>query len=491
MDILMAASEAVPFAKTGGLADVIGSLSKELERLGHNLKIALPYYRMVKEGNFEVDHLKETMRIRISDKTVKGEVLTVRMGRDITVYLIKNDDYYDREGLYGTEKGDYGDNAERFTFFCKAALELLKMTGFKPDIIHCHDWQTGLIPVYLKTLFKNDSSLSAVKTVFTIHNLAYQGLFWALDMPLTGLPQEVFTPEGIEFYGKINFLKAGIVYGDIVTTVSEKYAQEIQTEEFGYGLEGVLRSRKEDLYGILNGADYEEWNPGKDEFIIKKYGRDDLSGKKNCKMDIIKEFGLEIEEDAPLFGLVSRLVEQKGLDLVVDAADEISKLGGLVILGKGDEDCEKLVAGLANRYPRRVGVKVAFDESLAHKITAGADFFLIPSQYEPCGLNAIYSLKYGAIPIVRATGGLDDIILELDSETGWSNGFKFPDFSKESLISCIRVAMGTYRKKELWHKFMENALACDYSWRRPAIEYEKLYHKVLGEETVNMKLQAD
>lgn len=491
MDILMVASEAVPFAKTGGLADVVGSLSKELERLGHNLKVVLPYYRTVKEGNFEVDHLKETIKIGIADREVEGEVLTARMGRDITVYLIKNDDYYDREGLYGTENGDYGDNAERFTFFCKAALELPKMTGFKPDVIHCHDWQTGLIPVYLKTLFKSDSFYFPTRTVFTIHNLAYQGLFRSEDMPLTGLPWDVFTPEGIEFYGKINFLKAGIVYGDIINTVSKRYAQEILTEEFGYGLDGALRSRREDLYGILNGADYEEWNPENDEFIIRKYSREDPSGKRDCKRDIIKEFGLEIDDYTPVFGLVSRLAQQKGLDLVVDAAEEISRLGGLIILGKGDKDYERLVAGLGDRYPRRVGVKIGFDESLAHKITAGADFFLIPSQYEPCGLGAMYSLKYGTIPIVRATGGLDDIISEFNPRSGRGNGFKFPDLSGDSLISGIRTAMKGYRKEALWHKLMGNALACDYSWRRPAVEYEKLYRKALGRETVNKKSRAD
>ncbi len=480
MNILMVASEVIPFAKTGGLADVVGSLSKELEKLGHNLTVVLPYYRMTKEGDFEVDHFKETLRIKMLDKMVEGEILTAGMDRNIAVYLIKNDDYYDREGLYGTEKGDYGDNAERFIFLCKATLELLKMAGFKPDIIHCHDWQTGLVPAYLKILLKSDPFFATIKTVLTIHNLAYQGLFDQQDMSLTGLPWEVFTPEGIEFYGKINFLKAGIVYGDIITTVSPKYAQEILTEEYGCGLEGVLQSRKEDLYGVLNGADYGEWNPEKDKFIIKNYDRSDLSGKKNCKRSILKEFGLEVEEDAPLFGMVSRLARQKGIDLVVEAAAEISRLGGLVILGKGDEIYEKLIIELANKYPNKVGVKIGFDEPLAHKITAGCDFFLIPSRYEPCGLNAIYSLKYGAIPIVRATGGLEDIISEFSSGIGWRNVFKFQDFSKDSLLSSIRFAIEIYKTKELWHTLLENALMCDYSWKKPAREYEKLYLKVLG-----------
>jgi starch synthase len=485
MVILMVASEVAPFAKTGGLADMLGSLSKKLEELGHNIRVALPYYRMVKDGNFEVNHLKETIKIEILDKMVEAEILTTRMGKDIVVYLIKNDDYYDREELYGSEKGDYEDNSERFIFLCKATLELLKVTGFKPDIIHCNDWQTGLIPAYLKTILKSDPPFSTIKTVFTIHNFAYQGLFKKQDMLLTGLPWEVFTPEGIEFYGKISFLKSGIIYGDMVTTVSKKYAQEIQTEEYGCGLEGALWSNKRCPSGILNGADYNNWNPAKDEFIIKNYGNSDLSGKNNCKKNIIKEFNLEVKNNAPLFGMVSRLVKQKGIDLFVDAADEILKLGNMVILGKGEEGYEKLVTGLKNKYPNKVGIKVGFDEPLAHKITAGCDFLLIPSRYEPCGLNAIYSLKYATIPIVRDVGGLDDIIIPFDLESGRGNGFKFHNFSKEAFLSPIREAIVVYEKEKLWKRLLNNALRSDYSWEKSAKEYEGLYLKALGK---NFKL---
>ena len=490
MDILMVASEVAPFAKTGGLADMVGSLSKKMETLGHNLNVVLPYYRMVKERNFRIYPLKKTLRIKISDKIVVGEIMTARMGRNITVWFIKNDDYYDREGLYGTEKGDYEDNAERFTFFCRATLELIKVMGFKPDIIHCHDWQIGLIPVYLKTLFKSDPHFATIKTVFTIHNLAYQGVFSKLDMPLIGLPWEVFTPEGIEFYGKINFLKAGIIYADLVSTVSNRYAQEIQTKEFGCGLEGVLRSKKENLYGILNGLDYEEWDPEADRFIFKNYSRTDLANKKDCKKNLLEEFKIEIKEDAPLFGLVSRLVEQKGIDLVVEAAYEITKLGGLVILGKGDEDYEKLIAGLINRYPDKVGVRLDFDEPLAHRITAGCDFFLIPSRYEPCGLNAIYSLKYGTVPIVKATGGLDDIISEFIFNTGKGNGFKFYGYSKDQFLTCISTAMKVYKRKKLWHRLLENSLSSDHSWKSRSIEYENLYSKVFKNSKPKSKKRA-
>lgn len=479
MDILMVASEVAPFAKTGGLADMVGSLSKKMEKQGHNIKVILPYYRMVKEGNFEIDSLGKTLRIKVADKTVVGEIMTARMGRNITVWFIKSDDYYAYEGLYGTEKGDYEDNAERFIFFCKATLDLIKAMAFKPDIIHCHDWQTGLIPAYLKTIFKSDPYFANTKTVFTIHNLAYQGVFPKSDMPLTGLPWEVFTPERIEFYGKINFLKAGIVYSDLVGTVSERYSQEIQTKEYGCGLEGVLRSRKEDLYGIMNGLDFEEWDPETDRFIIKNYSRTDLSNKKDCKRNLLEEFGIRLEEDAPLFGLVSRLVDQKGIGLVVEAANEITRLGGLVILGKGDEDYEKLIAGMINRYPDKVGVRVGFDEPLAHRITAGCDFFLIPSRYEPCGLNAIYSLKYGTVPIVRATGGLDEIISEFNLDTGKGNGFKFYKHSKDQFLTGIKTAIEAYKRKKLWHKLLDNTLRSDHSWKRRAMEYEELYIRVL------------
>jgi len=483
MDILMVASEMVPFAKTGGLADVVGQLPKELENLGHHLGIVLPYYRMVKEGGFETEHVNPEFVTTLSDKAVQGEILRASLAEHITVWLIKNDHYYDRDGLYGSEKGDYEDNAERFTFFCRATLELIKTMGLKPDIIHCHDWQAGLIPVYLKTLLKRDPSFATVRTVFTIHNLAYQGVFPKADMPLTGLPWEAFTPEGIEFYGKLNLLKGGIVYADAVTTVSRTYSQEIQTKEFGCGLEGVVQSRKEDLYGILNGADYTEWDPEKDRFIRKNYDKTTyLSGKKDCKRSLLEEFGLELEEDAPLFGLVSRLAHQKGIDLVAEAADEISRCGGLVILGKGDEKYERLALELRDKYHGKVGVRVAFDEPLAHEITAGSDFFLIPSRYEPCGLNAIYSLKYGTIPIVRATGGLDDIIIPFDPESGSGNGFKFHNLSKEAILSAIREATRVYEEKDPQKRLLQSAMKCDYSWEKPAREYEKLYLKALNED---------
>jgi len=304
-------------------------------------------------------------------------------------------------------------------------------------------------------------------------------------MPLTGLPWEVFTPSGIEFHGKMNFLKAGIVYSDLVNTVSKRYTQEIQTREYGCGLEEVLRSRRQDLYGIMNGLEFEEWNPEKDRFITKNYGRSDLSSKKDCKRNLLEEFGIRLEQDAPLFGLVSRLVEQKGIDLVVEAADEITRLGGLVILGKGDEYYERLIAGMINRYPDKVGVRVGFDEPLAHRITAGCDFFLIPSRYEPCGLNAIYSLKYGTVPIVRATGGLDEIISEFNFDTGKGNGFKFYRHSKDQFLTGIKTAIEAYKRKKLWHKLLENALRSDHSWKRRATEYEELYTKVF-EEIPNM-----
>jgi len=480
MNILMVASEMTPFVKTGGLADVAGSLSREMEKRGHNIKAVLPYYRTIKDGNFQVKPLGQGLKIKMPDKVVEGRIMKGRIGANIEVWFIKNDHYYDREGLYGTAKGDYADNAERFIFFCRATLESLKETSFEPDIIHCHDWQTGLIPVYLNTLFKDDPRFAGIRTVFTIHNVAYQGIFPPSEMPLTGLGWDLFTPEGIEFYGKINLMKGGIVYSDILTTVSKNYARQIQTGEYGCGLEGLLKARQKDLYGILNGVDYDEWDPEKDRFIIKNYSRRTPGGKKDCKSSLLKEFRLEPAPEAPLFGLVSRLAEQKGIDLIADTIDEISSLGNLVILGKGDESYENMVAHLIEKHPQKVGVRIGFDEALAHRIVAGSDLFLVPSRYEPCGLNVMHSLKYGTIPIVRATGGPDDIISEFNPDTGKGNGFKFYDYSKEEFCSKLKIAAKLYRGKKLWRKLVQNALSCDFGWKEPAREYEKLYRKAQG-----------
>jgi len=318
------------------------------------------------------------------------------------------------------------------------------------------------------------------KPVFTIHNIAYQGLFPASHFPLTGLPQKVFTPDGIEFWGSMNLLKAGIVFSDIVTTVSEKYSKEIRTAEFGYGLEGVLDSRKEKLFGVLNGVDYDDWSPEKDKFIIAKYDYKDLNGKAECRKDLLKEYNLNLSDDAPVIGIISRLADQKGFDILSQAMEELMSMNiGIVVLGTGEKKYHDLFAELAKKYPKKLGVKITFDNKIAHKIEAGSDMFLMPSKYEPCGLNQIYSLKYGTIPIVRATGGLDDTIQDYDPKTGDGNGFKFKEYSSQVLLAKIKESAKIFSNKKEWKKLVQKAMQQDFSWERSAKRYVELYEKVL------------
>ena len=486
LKVLIAASEVVPFAKTGGLADVTGALPKELKKLGHDVRVILPFYKEAKNKKLDIKDTGEILLIEISDKIVQAKIFTATIDNNVTVYLIDNKDYYDRDELYRTEEGDYPDNAERFIFFSKAVLELAKSFNFKPDIIHCNDWQTGLVPVLLKIKENENTFFINTSVVFTVHNLAYQGLFWHLDMPLTNLPWDVFTPEGIEFYGKINLMKAGMVYADLINTVSKKYSKEIQTPEFGFGLEGVLSSRATDLYGIINGADYDEWSPENDKFIKKKYSASDLSGKEACRADLLSKFKLKDKKGVPIIGLISRLVDQKGFDLIADKIEDIMKLDlFLIILGTGDEKYHKLFTQIKEKYPDKVGLKLGFDNSLAHQIEAGSDIFLMPSKYEPCGLNQLYSLKYGTIPIVRATGGLDDTIKNFKPNTGKGNGFKFTAYTSKALLLKLKEAVKVYKSSKDWKKLVANAMADDYSWMQSAKEYVKLYNKALEKKSLD------
>jgi len=481
LKILIAASEIVPFAKTGGLADVAGSLPVALEHLGHEVRLIMPYYQMVKKSKVKVEDTQVTIDIEIADKIIKAKILKSKFGKNITVYFIANDNYYDRPELYRTPLGDYSDNAERFIFFSKAIIETLKQLKFQPDIIHCNDWQTGLVPVLLKVNEKDNPFFSKTGTVFTIHNLAYQGLFWHLDMPLTNLPWDVFNPEGIEFYGKINLMKAGIIYSNVINTVSKQYSKEIQTPEFGCGLEGVLKKRDSDLYGILNGVDYTEWSPDKDKFIKAHFSADNLAGKQVCKDDLIDAYGLKSQKDWPVISIISRLADQKGFDLIAEQIDAILKMDVIfILLGTGEEKYHKLFQQIAKKYPQKAGIKIAFDNSLAHKIEAGSDFFLMPSHYEPCGLNQMYSMKYGTIPIVRATGGLDDTIKNYNPKTGKGNGFKFKNYTSAAMLSKIKEALEIYHSKKDWKKLVSNAMSEDFSWDKSAKEYEKLYQKSLA-----------
>ncbi len=481
LKILFVSSEVNPFAKTGGLADVSASLPSALAWLGYGVITVMPMYRSIMEGTFKLKQLEEPLEIPFKGKLLKTKVFYSEIEPNLLVYFIKRDEFFDRSMLYGTSEGDYFDNAERFIFFCRAVLHLCKAINFQPVIIHCNEWQTALLPVYLKSLFKDDPFFHPSRSVFTIHNLAYQGIFSKDYMGISGLPQEFFSINGLEYYGLMNFMKGGIQFSDMVTTVSEKYAQEIKTPEYGYGLDGILRDRSENLYGVLNGVDYTEWNPELDPLIVARYTSKDLSGKRKCKNDLRSVMKLKGSVNSAIIGMTMRLAQQKGCDILAEAVDELMKLDLLlVLLGQGEEKYEKLIADLGKKYKGRFGVKIGFDNVLAHKIEAGSDMFLMPSRYEPCGLNQMYSLKYGTIPIVRATGGLDDTIQEFDPATEQGNGFKFAEYSSAALIEEVKKALSVYQNKRLWLKLVKKAMKEDFSWKRSALKYAELYDRVLS-----------
>jgi len=476
MHIAFAASECVPFSKTGGLADVVGALPPALAYLGHNVTVYVPRYRSTKLENPR--KVIPSITVPFDDRYRFCSVLDGGVRAGVQFYFIDYPPFFDREALYGTPLGDYHDNAERFALFCRAVLEASKVLG-SPDLFHCHDWQTALIPILIKTLYKEDPAFAQTPCVFTIHNLGYQGLFPPEVLPLLMLPWDLFTMARLEFYGNVNFLKGAIDAAGFLTTVSRKYAQEIQTAEYGFGLEGVLRARAATLTGILNGVDYTEWNPATDKMIAANYSADDLSGKAKCKQDLLNEFGLAHDTQLPVIGIVSRFAGQKGFDLIQYVADRMAQEELIVIaLGTGDREYEDMFRRLHKQYPQKFAVKIEFNNRLAHKIEAGADMFLMPSKYEPAGLNQLYSLKYGTVPIVRATGGLDDTIEQYDPATGKGTGFKFREYSGEALLDTVKAAVLAYRDTQRWEKLMHNGMVQDYSWTAAAKEYVKVYDRV-------------
>jgi starch synthase len=480
--VLFLSPEAVPFAKSGGLADVAGSLPTALKRLGADVRLVLPYYRMVREGNFEIRPLLTRLDIPFGSEKLPARIYECRMDAEVPVYLVDREDLYDRPNLYGDARGDYYDNLERFSFFAHAALTLADKVSFGPDLVHCHDWQTALVPVLLRRPYWDTGPFSNVRSVFTIHNVGYQGLFPAAKLPLTGLPsKDYYHPGGLEYWGKISLLKAGIVYSDAITTVSPKYAREIQTAGYGMGMEGVLSGRSAVLHGILNGVDYSRWDPGGDSHISTPYTPKDVRGKSHCKKNLIDDMDLAPSlEEKPLLGMISRLDAQKGLDLLVEILEDILRQDvGLVVLGSGDERIQEAIQSAAQRYPGKVGLKIGFDEPLAHRIMAGVDIFLIPSRYEPCGLTQMYALKYGSVPLVRATGGLDDTIVQYDPETKEGNGFKFDAFEAASFLEAIRQALDAFQDKASWKNLMANGMKADFSWDRSAERYIALYNAVI------------
>ena len=480
MKVLIASPEIFPFVKTGGLADVTGALPKALKKMGIETRVILPKHKGIEELGFPIRYRNHRITCQISQSYVDAEIVESEYD-GITAYLVEKDEYYYRDYLYSTPDGDYLDNAERFIFFAKSIMEAMKVTGFVPDVLHCNDWETSLAPVFLKTIYKNDPDLKKVASLLTIHNLGYQGIFWHYDMHLLNIGWEYFTPNYLEFFGHINFLKGGIVFSDLISTVSKQYSQEIQTPEFGWGLDGILKTRQKDLYGIVNGIDYEEWDPEKDKCLPAQYAKGHLEGKKTCKKALQEAYGLPAAENTPLIATISRLADQKGFDLIASTMEEMLATGAqYVILGTGERKYHDLFTNLAKKFPKSLGVKIAYDNDLAHLIEAGADMFLMPSRYEPCGLNQLYSLKYGTVPVVRGVGGLEDTITDYTKSPDKGTGFKFHDYSSAAMLDAIKRATAVYEDKEAWLKLIERSMDEDFSWDKSAQEYAAVYNKAVA-----------
>ncbi|RKY88558.1 glycogen synthase GlgA [candidate division KSB1 bacterium] len=488
LKILFLSSEVYPFAKTGGLADVSGSLPKALKELGHEIRVIMPKYKMINERKYV---LREVIRLKDITIDFGGKKITFNVksafipDSKIQTYFIDYKKYFYRDGLYTDPdtKKDYPDNALRFSFFSRSVLETLKLLFWQPHIIHCNDWQTGLVPFYLNTIFKDDSFFKKSYTVLTIHNLSYQGIFDNSILDKIEVSDSLFYPGSpVEYFGKINFLKAGICFADYITTVSENYAKEIQnSSEYGCGLEGVLREKSDKLTGILNGVDYSVWNPETDKYIPENYNYSTLKKKYKNKLFLLKKVGFEYNDNVPLIGVISRLTDQKGFDILVDIIDEIFKMDvQMVILGTGEKKYHKMLSEMQKRFSERMKVFLKFDEKLAHLIEAGCDIFLMPSKFEPSGLNQLYSLKYGTVPVVRKTGGLADSVVDFNSSMdGKGNGFIFEKYSSRELLEAIKRAVECYRDSKTWKKIIKNGMKEDFSWLSVAKKYSKLYEKIL------------
>jgi starch synthase len=479
MKILIVSSEVEPFSKTGGLADVAGILPYAIKEVSDcDIRVISPFYRMVKKREFKIAKIKDINDAPGFDNSVSFKLLGTKFW-DIKFYFIRRDEYFDRDDLYGTSQDDYADDAERFSFFCRAVIATMINIGFIPDIIHINDWQTALIPLYRNANLKKDHPLQKSKILFTIHNLAYQGCFSKDVIKKLNLPHRLL--KSLVHQDKISFIKCGILYSDAISTVSKKYAEEILTPEYGCGLDNILRDRETELYGILNGVDYSAWNPETDLLIPENYGIHTLEKKLTCKTELLKLMKLTLPVTAPLLGSVGRLAEQKGIDIIIDSIKEIVKFGaGFVILGAGDRRYEDALRHIASEMAGEIGVSINFDNKLAHMIEAGADIFVMPSKYEPCGLNQMYSLRYGTIPVVRATGGLDDTIIDYSLNPQEGNGFKFDHAVKSEFIKAIQRAIEVFNRKEEWQVLQKKVMKLDFSWQRAAREYMTLYEKIIN-----------
>ena len=483
------ASEVSPFAKTGGLGDVSGAFPKSLKTKNHEIRVIMPKYKVINERKYI---LREVIRLKDIPVTINNvtKMINVKSAflpdSKVQIYFIEMPEFFNRMGLYTDYKTgkDYPDNAERFAYFCKGALETLKILSWRPDIIHCNDWQTAFIPIYLKTLYQSDDFFRDIKTVYTIHNCAYQGTFKSENAKLLDLDSSQVDKEGLlELFGNLNLMKGAINYSDWITTVSETYAKEISSNElYGYGLESVLQKRIDRFSGILNGVDYNVWSPKTDKFIPFRYSIDDIAVKAQNKQALLTRVNLEYDENIPVVGMISRVIEQKGFELLIQAFESLININFyLVILGTGDTKLEKQLQSWQKRYPKKISLNTAFDETLAHMVEAGSDIYLMPSMYEPCGMNQMYSLKYGTVPIVFKTGGLADTISEINIEDQTGNGFVFEKYNTREFIKAFKKAIKVFKKKDVWLELQLRVMQEDYSWDIPAEKYHEIYSRILGE----------
>jgi starch synthase len=477
--VLIVSAEVDPLASTGELGNSVRGLASALKGIGVDVRVVMPKYRDLKTNVSGLIRLVPKMRIRSVNRFGETAIYRDELPGDLPIYLIEKDKYFDREYLYGPPEEAYEDNAERFCFFSICALEMFTQIGFYPNVIHCHDWHTGLIPAYLQTVFLNDPLYTPIATVYTIHDLIHQGRFSREELGKTGLPESIYQPEGIEFYGGISFLKSGIVYADILTTVSKRYSHEIQTQEYGYGFEGLFQSRSKKLYGVVNGVDYRHHDPRIDPYIAANYTKDEIEKKHHCKQDLLKVCGLDPNLDMPLIGMVAPFDKQKGVDLLIQTLDKMVSLDlQFIFLNNGysrDNTYARKLNDVIVKNAFRTRCYVDYDQQLAHKILAGADILLVPSNSEPCGVIQMYSLKYGTIPLVRATGGLDDTIIDFSLDSAKGNGFKFHQYTPEALLSKVQEALAVYHNDSLWDLIRANAMRVDYSWIYSAKKYLDLY----------------
>lgn len=480
MRILLASSEVHPYSKTGGLADAVGALGKALAKAGYQVGIVTPLYRGIPEKFPALRKLDWRFDFPLGDKYPGGEVWTLEPSKGLTVYFIHKPEYFYRAGIYNEQGVDYRDNGERFIYFSKCVVQLARYLPWQPDVVHVSDWQTGLVPLMVMHQSRAERWAKPPRTCFTIHNLAYQGYFPASTYALTNLPPDYFHGEGAEQFAQLNCLKAGIAFADVVTTVSPRYAREITTQELGEGLDALLRKRQGQgrLVGILNGVDYDEWNTTKNPYIHSPYSLADLSGKGKCKAALQRELGLPVEPRSPLFGTVTRLAEQKGMDIQLGALEEMLNSGiQFALLGSGAADYESAFRDLARRFPTHAGVRIGYDHGLAHRIEAGCDFYLMPSRFEPCGLNQMYSLRYGTIPIVRRTGGLDDSVKDAIDDPAHANGIKFSNYTAPALAHAIRKSLVVYLDQKLLKRFRQAGMDADFSWSRIVDAYLRAYER--------------